>query len=104
MFAMQKLRQPLLALGLLALSAAAQASDNRPEPPGGKGGEPPAPPAEAVEACAGHTSGDACSFTGMRDETLKGQCSTPLNSKVLACRPDRGGDDAPRGAPPSRDN
>ena len=52
--------------------------------PGGRRGPPP----EAIDACSGKASGDACSFTGRRNEALEGTCATGRGGgDQIACRP-----------------
>lgn len=58
--------------------------------PGG-GGRPHGPPPEAIEACADLSEGDACSFTGRRDDVIEGTCIVPRSEKEeLACAPEGG--------------
>lgn len=58
-------------------------------------GRPQGPPPEAIDACSNLAEGDACSFTGRRDDTLEGTCmSPPEGGDGLAC--------APAGGPPDR--
>lgn len=58
--------------------------------PAGEEGEmkerPPAPPEEALQACEEKSDGDACDFTGMHDEAIKGTCHAPTGTE-LACIP-----------------
>lgn len=75
------------------------------EPPKGPppGEHHPGPPPESIEACAAKSAGDACSFTGRENETVKGQCAAPPvppdaaarsnrdTSPPLGCRPERKG-------------
>jgi hypothetical protein len=44
------------------------------------------PPPEAIASCANLSAGDACKFTGRRDEQLNGVCFAPPEPR-LACRP-----------------
>jgi hypothetical protein len=49
---------------------------------------PTTPPQEAIQACDGKTSGDTCSFTGMRNDTVTGTCRNgPDGQGALACAP-----------------
>lgn len=55
----------------------------------GDRGRPQGPPPEATEACAELAEGDACSFTGRRNDELKGRCITlPRGEGKLACAPE----------------
>ena len=45
------------------------------------------PPPQALDACAGLTQGDSCSFTQPNGNTINGSCITPPNLDVLACAP-----------------
>jgi 4-amino-4-deoxy-L-arabinose transferase-like glycosyltransferase len=45
------------------------------------------PPPQALEACAGSTLGDACSFSLPNGNTINGTCVTPPNASQLACAP-----------------
>lgn len=59
----------------------------------GDRGGPKGPPPEAIKACADLAKGDACSFTGRRDDEIKGSCiALPNGDDGLAC--------APEGRPP----
>ena len=59
------------------------------------GYRPQGPPPEATEACADLAEGDACSFTGRRNDEVKGTCiALPDGGEGLAC--------APEGGPPER--
>lgn len=60
--------------------------------PGGRG-RPQGPPPEAIEACSGLSEGDACSFTGRRDDVVEGTC-------MVSRRGDEGLVCAPEGGPP----
>ncbi len=76
---------------LLALPAA-YAQDGKPA-----GREHRGPPPEAVEACSGKAEGDACSFTGRRDDSIEGTCLyPPRDENLLACVPEGG---PPHGPP-----
>lgn len=66
---------------LFASSLAAQPAQGQ----GGNGQPPRKPPQEAIDACSGHSAGDACSFSGRRG-TMEGTCFAPAQ-KPLACRP-----------------
>ena len=59
----------------------------------GDRGRPHGPPPEAIEACAELSEGDACSFTGRRDDDVKGTC-------IVSPRGDEGFVCAPEGGPP----
>ena len=49
------------------------------------------PPPEAIEACADLSEGDACSFTGRRDDDVKGTCIVlPRGNEGLVCAPEDG--------------
>ncbi len=52
------------------------------------------PPQAAFDACAKSKQGDACTFTGRGDRTLKGTCEVPRDNTgsgaALVCRPARG--------------
>lgn len=66
--------------------------------PGGHG-RPQGPPPEAIEACADLSEGDACSFTGRRDDEVKGTCIVlPRGDEGLVCAPE-GGPPHERGRP-----
>lgn len=57
----------------------------------GDRGRPQGPPPEAIKACADLSQGDACSFTGRRDDEIKGSCITlPNGDDGLACAPEGG--------------
>lgn len=46
------------------------------------------PPKESVDACASKKEGDACSFTGLQNETVSGSCRKgPRGEGVIACAP-----------------
>lgn len=77
----------LFFLVLASLATMACAQPNRGE---GRRGPPP----EAIEACAGKSADDPCSFTGRRDDTIEGTCFAPHDVDELAC--------APEGGPPER--
>ncbi len=54
-------------------------------------GRPQGPPPEATEACAELSEGDACSFTGRRNDEITGTCMTlPNGNEGLACAPEGG--------------
>ena len=62
-------------------------------------GRPHGPPPEAIEACADLSEGDACSFTGRRDDEVKGTCIVlPRGDEGLVCAPE-GGPPHERGRP-----
>jgi hypothetical protein len=73
----------------IALTAAAQSRDQRPD------GPPPTPPPEAFTACEQKSEGAACTvqFDG---HTINGTCSQWQDQKLF-CRPER-----PPGPPPRR--
>jgi len=56
------------------------------------GGRPHGPPPEAIEACADLAEGDTCSFTGRRNDEVKGTCMAPPQGgdEELACAPEGG--------------
>jgi len=82
-----------LASILLALPPAFAASAG--DEPRGRGHQ--GPPPEALEACSGQAEGDACSFTGRRDDTINGTCLNPPHREdTLACVPEGG---PPHGPP-----
>jgi len=59
---------------------------SQPAQGGGRDEQPPRkPPKEALGACAGHSAGQACSFTGRRG-AMEGTCFAPAD-RPLACRP-----------------
>ncbi len=65
----------------MAFSSASHAAPGA----GGKKGPPP----EAIEACADLSEGDACSFTGPRDDELTGTCkSLPGGEEKRVCAPE----------------
>lgn len=76
--------------------------------PGGHfGGPHGGPPPEALDACANLAEGDACSFTGRRDETVEGICIMPPNDEeALVCAPEGGPPGGGRGPmpPPQPEN
>lgn len=46
------------------------------------------PPQEAIDACSGKNDGDACSFTGRRDNNVEGFCRRgPSQEHELVCVP-----------------
>ena len=47
------------------------------------------PPQVALNACTTASSGDSCSFTGRRDETIAGTCEA-VHGDQLACVPEGG--------------
>jgi len=52
---------------------------------------PQKPPSEAIEACADLSAGDACSFTGPRNEAISGTCmALKGDQEQLACTPEGG--------------
>ena len=68
------------------------------QPEGGPRRGPP--PKEAVDACADAAEGDACSFSGRNDDTVKGTCRLPPAKDAggdapLVCVPE--GHGGPRG-------
>lgn len=79
----------ILVLLLASLATTAFAQPGRGDSGGRRG-----PPPEAIEACAGKSANDACSFTGRRDDTIEGTCFAPPGIDELAC--------APEGGPPER--
>ncbi|MCC6373309.1 MAG: hypothetical protein IT465_00635 [Moraxellaceae bacterium] len=77
---MNKLAKILTALGLLiSVSACASAEQ-------GGDKQKRMPPPEALSACKSFKSGDACQFTGRRNDTVKGICFAPTEGQ-LACKP-----------------
>ena len=57
----------------------------------GDRGRPQGPPPEAIQACADLSQGDACSFTGRRDDVVSGTCIVlPSGDEGLACAPEGG--------------
>lgn len=65
----------------------------------GDRGRPQGPPPEAIQACADLSEGDACSFTGRRNDLVKGTCiALPDGEEGLACAPE-GGPPGERGRP-----
>ena len=72
-------------------SGAPGGGDTPTEPGGGMGA-----PQEAVDACAGSTAGDACSFTTPHGNEISGTCGETGDGSV-ACMPAGGG---PAGGPP----
>ena len=57
----------------------------------GDRGRPQGPPPEAIEACADLAEGDACSFTGRRNDEITGTCIAPPDGDGgLACAPEGG--------------
>lgn len=58
--------------------------------PGGRD-RPHGPPPEAIEACTDLSEGEACSFTGRRNDKVEGTCIVPQSGKEeLACAPEGG--------------
>lgn len=56
----------------------------------GDRGRPHGPPPEAIEACAGFSEGDTCSFSGRRGK-VEGTCIvSPRDEETLACAPEGG--------------
>ena len=54
-------------------------------------GGPHGPPPEAIESSANLTEGDACSFTGRRNDTVEGTCIVLTSGdEELACAPEGG--------------
>lgn len=76
-------------IGVISLLSMVSVACAQQPPSNGRGGPPP----EALEACNDLAEGDACSFTGRRDELLEGLCvASPRASETLSCLPD----DAPK--------
>jgi hypothetical protein len=48
------------------------------------------PPEAAFEACSNSVQGDPCSFEGRRSDTVEGNCDTPPEEQILACKPEGG--------------
>ena len=60
---------------------------------------PQGPPPEAIEACADLAEGNACSFTGRRNDEITGTCMVSRKTdKGLVCAPE-GGPPRERGRP-----
>jgi hypothetical protein len=58
--------------------------------PDQQSGERRGPPPEAIAACADHTEGVSCSFTGHRGE-ITGSCFVPpKDEEELVCAPEGG--------------
>ena len=70
-------------IGMLLLSGTLQAQPGR------------TPPEEAFTACSGSSAGSACSFQGMRGDTISGTCGSPpgMSDGKMLCMPSnmRGG-------------
>lgn len=65
----------------------------------GDRGRPQGPPPEAIEACSGLSEGDACSFSGRRDDVVEGLCMVSRRGdEGLVCTPE-GGPPHERGRP-----
>ncbi|WP_199930536.1 hypothetical protein [Sedimenticola thiotaurini] len=56
-----------------------------------RGERPQQPPPEAIAACEELSEGDACSFTGPRNDEVKGICTVlKSDQETLACAPEGG--------------
>ena len=63
----------------------------------GDRGRPQGPPPEALEACTDLAEGDACRFTGRRNDEITGTCiALPGGEEGLACAPEGGPPDGGR--------
>lgn len=77
----------LVTAGFFAVMISASFSHAQP----GDRGRPQGPPPEATEACANLSGGDACRFTGRRNDEVTGTCIVlPDDENVLACAPEGG--------------
>lgn len=98
---MRNLILPIIAVGILALSAApgeAQPRGERPVdgareggPGEGEGGERRGPPQEAFQVCDGAHDGESCAFESPRG-TVNGTCGAPPRASDfrLVCMPEGG--------------
>lgn len=80
-----------LTLGM-ASAVFASAGTTGGKTPSGKvaGGELAPVVKKAVEACKGKAAGDACTFTGRKDNTINGKCKQRRKAdKPLICHPER---------------
>ena len=74
----------------LFLASMATASVSYAAGPGDRG-RPQGPPPEAIQACASLSEGAVCSFTGRRNDEIKGTCIVlPDGGEGLACAPEGG--------------
>lgn len=87
-------RQTALATSLFVLACTA-ASLSHAQPDVREGRRPPPPPQEAIDACNGKHENALCSFTGRRNDVVKGRCISQPEMKPLMCAPEGGPPDHP---------
>lgn len=46
------------------------------------------PPQEAITICEGKNSGDSCSITSPRGDSINGTCEDTPDGKYFACKPE----------------
>ena len=56
-------------------------------PQNGKGSRGGTPPQEAITACQGQKTGDTCSMTTRRGDSLSGTCKNTPDNKYFVCMP-----------------
>ena len=57
-------------------------------PQNGQGPKGGTPPQEAITACEGQSSGDTCSMTTQRGDSLTGTCQNTPDDKYFVCMPE----------------
>lgn len=53
------------------------------------------PPAEAITICKGKNSGESCSITTPKGDSINGMCEDTPDGKYFACKPEMMGNDKP---------
>ena len=81
----------LLSSAVLVQPSFAEGHDSKPSGPPGhhRTGQPPQ---IVIDSCAGHKSGDSCTFEGHRGQ-VTGVCEHTPNHKYFACNPHNGSHD-----------